>query len=379
MQRIYLDYNATTPVDPDVAAVVSSILSDIYGNPSSIHAEGRAARSVVEDARREVASLLRCSSEEIVFTGGGSESNNLAIKGVAEAHRDKGNHLVTSKVEHLSVLNAFTSLERKGWRVTYLDVDEKGRLDLDDLRAAVRDETVLVSLVTANNETGVIFPIREAVSIVKEKGAVFHTDAVQAVGKVDVDVDALDVDLLSIAAHKFYGPKGVGALFVRKGLTLEPLIHGGGQEMGRRSGTENVAAVAGFAKAAEMLKESLSAEAKRMEVLRRRLKRGIEETVDDVFFPVDEEGTLTNTLSVGFRGLSGESLVISLDLEGIAVSAGSACSSGALEPSHVLLAMGLDDEMVKGTIRISLGRWTTEEEIKRFLEILPPLVNRLRR
>lgn len=379
MNRIYLDYNATTPVDPAVVKTVTTVLKDIYGNPSSIHKEGRAARRILDDARDDVSDLLNCGPDEVVFTGCGSESNNLAIKGVARAYRDRGNHLITTKAEHPSVLNTFRYLESRGWRATYLDVDRDGKLDIDLLKSSISDDTVLVSLMMANNETGVICPIREAAALARERGVLFHTDAVQAVGKVGVDVEDLGVDLLSLAGHKFYGPKGVGALYVRKGTELEPVVHGGGQELGRRGGTENLADIAGLARAACMARESVPVEGERTRGLKSCLKAALDESVDDVTFIADKDNALPNTLSVSFKGLSGESLLMALDIEGVAVSAGSACSSGALKPSHVLTAMGLDDDVIRGTIRVSLGRWTTKEEIDTFLDILPPVVERLRK
>ena len=377
MKRIYFDYNATTPVDPAVSDFAASGLTNIYGNPSSIHREGRAARRAVDEARERVASLINCSAPEIVFCGSGSESNNLAIKGIVEANENRGKHLITSQVEHPSVLKTFKYLENRGWTVTFLDVDEMGTLDPEDLKSAIREDTVLVSLMMANNETGVIFPIREAAAIARERGVLFHTDAVQAVGKINVDVDDLNVDLLSLAGHKFYAPKGIGALYVRSGAVFGPLIHGGGQEDGRRGGTENIAGIMGLAKSAEMIKCLLRGEMDRLKTLKLHLKKGIEEKVEKVIFNVDHEHNLPNTLSVCFKGVSGESLLMALDLEGFALSAGSACSSGALSSSHVLTAMGLDEERINGTLRFSLGRWSEKKEIDLLLSLLPSIIERL--
>lgn len=377
MKRVYFDYNATTPVDPSVIEFVSDGLRHVFGNPSSIHVEGRKARRCVDEAREATASLINCQASELVFCGSGSECNNLAIKGIAEAYRDRGNHLITSMVEHPSVLNTFKELGNRGWQITYLEVDRQGNLDLYGLRASLREDTVLVSLMMANNETGVVFPVREAADITRGKGVLFHTDAVQAVGRIAVDIGDLNVDLLSLAAHKFYGPKGVGALYVRKGIDLRPLIRGGGQEDGRRGGTENIGGIMGLGRTSEIMKDLLPHEMTRLRDLKRYLKNGIAKSVRRSVFNADCERTLPNTLSVSFKGVSGESLVMALDMEGFAVSSGSACSSGALSPSHVLTAMGLDDDVVDGTIRLSLGRWNSMSEIDDFLKVLPGVIERL--
>ena len=377
MKRTYLDYNSTTPLDPAVMDFMNAASGSVYGNPSSIHLEGRKARAIIDESREAVASLLSCQASEIVFCGSGSESNNLALKGIAEAYKSKGKHLITSKVEHPSVINTFKYLEGKGWQVSYLDVDSLGNLNLNDLRDAIQSDTVLVSLMMANNETGVLFPIQEAASIAREKGVLFHSDAVQAVGKIDVNLGELDVDILSLAAHKFYGPKGVGALYVRKGTHLEPVIHGGGQEEGRRGGTENIAGIMGLARAAEIVKDLLPQEMETLKGLKLYMKEGLEKTIKNVVFNVDHDCNLPNTLSVSFKGISGESLIMALDLEGFAVSSGSACSSGALSPSHVLTAMNLDDETIDSTLRLSLGRWSRSSEIDDFLRVLPPIIERV--
>jgi len=378
MKRVYLDYNATTPVDPAVAEALAESVSNIYGNPSSLHAEGRASKNRLDDARESVASLINCLPEEIVFTGSGSEANNLAIKGAAEAMAGKGRHIISSTVEHPSVIKTLDFLEGKGWEITLLSVDRAGQIDLDELASALRDDTVLVSLMLANNETGVLFPLAEAARVAHEGGVLFHSDAVQAVGKIDVDVKAIGADLLSLAGHKFYAPKGTGALYVRKGLELSPLVHGGGQERGRRAGTEALSGIAALARASSIAKSVLPVESERIGGLRDRLKAGLLKSPGGVVFNAEGSPTLPNTLSVSFIGVSAESLLISLDLEGFAVSAGSACSSGALSGSPVLIAMGLDGEVIEGTLRISLGRWTGEEDVDRFLEALPPIIERLR-
>ena len=379
MKRVYLDYNATTPVDPAVAEAAAESISNIYGNPSSLHAEGRASKNRLDDAREPVASLINCLPSELVFTGSGSEANNLAIKGVAEALAGEGRHIISSAVEHPSVIKTLDYLEGKGWGITRLSVDRAGQIDLAELALALRDDTVLVSLMLANNETGVLFPLAEAVRMAHEKGAFFHTDAVQAVGKIDVDVKTLGVDLLSLAGHKFYAPKGIGALYVKKGLELSPIIHGGGQELGRRAGTEALSGIAALAKAASIAKSVLPAESERIGGLRDSLKAGLLNSLDGVVFNAEGSPSLPNTLSVSFSAVNAESLLISLDLEGFAVSAGSACSSGALSGSPVLTAMGLDKAVVEGTLRISLGRWTGKEDVDRFLEVLSSIIERLRK
>lgn len=379
MERIYFDYNATTPVDPQVAGAVSSCLASVYGNPSSIHAEGRTSHVFIDEARENVAGLLNCDPSEIIFTGCGSESNNTAIKGVAGKYEKKGRHIVTSRVEHPSILRTLDYLAEKGWKITYLDVDAKGNIDLEGLSASIGSETVLVSLMMANNETGCLFPIKKAAAIAHEKGVIFHTDAVQAVGKIHVDVNDLGVDLLSLAAHKFYGPKGVGALYAKKTIELAPLIHGGGQEFGKRGGTENLGGISGMSAAAVLVRKNLNEEMNKIKGLTDYLKCELKDKIKNIVFLPDHENKLSNTLCIGFRGLSGESLLMALDLEGIAVSAGSACSSGALSPSHVLTAMGIDDTLVNSAIRISLGRWSSRDEIDAFLKILTKIVDQLKK
>lgn len=378
MKRVYFDYNATTPVDPAVAEAVTESISNVYGNPSSLHAEGCASKNRLDDGRESVASLINCLPSELIFTGSGSEANNLAIKGVAEALAGKGRHIISSTVEHPSVIKTLLYLEEKGWEISLLSVDKAGQIDLAELDLALRDDTVLVSLMLANNETGVLFPLADVAEMVHKRGALFHSDAVQAVGKVDVDVKALDLDLLSLAGHKFYAPKGIGALYVRKGLELSPLVHGGGQELGRRAGTESLSGIAALAEAASIAKSKIPVESERIGAMRDSLKAGLKKNLDGVIFNAEDSPLLPNTLSVSFCGVSAESLLISLDLEGFAVSAGSACSSGALSGSPVLIAMGLDKAVIEGTLRISLGRWTTGEDVERFLKVLPPIIERLR-
>ncbi len=380
MKKVYLDYNATTPIDPQVFEVMLPYLKEEFGNPSSIHSFGSSGKSALDNSREKVAELLGARPKEVVFTGSGSESNNFAIKGVAFGLRERGNHLITTQVEHASVLETFRFLESQGFKVSYLGVDEHGLVDLDELRESMTADTILVSVMFANNETGVIMPIKEIAEVMKERGVVFHTDAVQAVGKIDVNLKNLPIDLLSFSSHKLYGPKGVGALFIRGRVNLSPLIHGGGQEKGRRSGTENVAGIVGLGKACEIVKED--AEYKmgdvRIKELRDELYAGIKERISAVRLNGHPEKRLPNTLNLSFEGAEGDSLVMNLDLEGIAVSTGSACSEGNVEPSHVLLAMGLTKEQVVSSLRFSLGRFTEKEDIKRVIEVLPKVVRRIR-
>jgi cysteine desulfurase len=355
-------------------------MKEEYGNPSSIHSFGRAGKAALDDAREQVAELLGACPKEIVFTSGGSESNNFAIKGIAFELREKGNHLITTRVEHASVLETFGFLETQGFRVTYLGVDRYGLIDLEELKEAITNDTILVSVIFANNETGVIMPLGEIAEIVKEKGIIFHTDAVQAVGKVDINLKSLPVDLLSLSGHKLYGPKGVGALFIRGGVKISPLIHGGGQERGKRSGTENVAGIVGLRKACEIIKEEVRSQESeaRIKKLRDELYEGILERIGGVRLNGHPKRRLSNTLNLSFEGAEGESLVMNLDLEGIAVSTGSACSEGNVEPSHVLLAMGLSRELAVSSLRFSLGRFTEKEDIERVLQVLPGVVERIR-
>ncbi|HZX14237.1 MAG TPA: cysteine desulfurase NifS, partial [Thermodesulfobacteriota bacterium] len=386
MKKVYLDYNATTPVDPRVLEAMIPYMKQEFGNPSSIHSYGRAGKAALDNSREQIAELLGARPKEIVFTSCGSESNNLAIKGIAFQLREKGNHLITTQVEHASVLETFGFLESQGFRVTYLGVDKYGLIDLEELKETITDDTILVSVMFANNETGVIMPIQEIAELVKEKGAIFHTDAIQAVGRIDVNLKNLPVDLLSLSGHKLYGPKGIGALFVRAGVetrhgvSLQPLIHGGGQERGRRSGTENVAGIMGLGKACEIFKEDAGYKMQdaRIKELRDELYEGISQRISGLKLNGHPEKRLSNTINLSFEDVEGESLVINLDLEGIAVSTGSACSEGNVEPSHVLLAMGLSKEQAVSSLRFSLGRFTEKEDIERVLEGLPGIVKRIR-
>ena len=386
MKRVYLDYNATTPIDPRVLEAMIPYMKEEFGNPSSIHSYGMAGKAALDNSREQIAELLGARPKEIVFTSGGSESNNFATKGIAFLLREKGNHLITTQVEHASVLETFGFLESQGFRVTYLGVDKYGLIDFGELREKITEDTILVSVMFANNETGVIMPIQEIAELVKEKGVIFHTDAIQAVGRIDINLKNLPVDLLSLSGHKLYGPKGIGALFVRTGVetchgvSLQPLIHGGGQERGRRSGTENVAGIMGLGKACEILKEDAGYKMQdaRIKELRDELYEGISERISGLKLNGHPEKRLSNTLNLSFEGVEGESLVMNLDLEGIAVSTGSACSEGNVEPSHVLLAMGLSKEQAVSSLRFSLGRFTRKEDIDRVLEVLPVIIGRIR-
>ncbi len=379
MHRVYLDHAATTPVHPAVAEAMARCLAETYGNPSSIHGFGREAKKAVEAAREQVAALIGARPQEIVFTSGGTEADNLAVLGAARARRDRGNHVITSAVEHHAVLDACEHLAgREGFRVTVLPVDGAGRVDPDELRRALTPETVLVSVMLANNEVGTVQPIRELAAIAKAAGALFHTDAVQGAGQIPVDVDALGVDLLSLSAHKFYGPKGAGALYVRKGVRLQPLVHGGGQERRLRPGTPNVPGIAGLGVAAELARREMAERAAHVARLRERLLAGLLERVPDLAVNGHPEERLPGLLNVSVLGVEGESILLNLDLKGIAASSGSACAAGSTEPSHVLKAMGLAPAALHGALRFSLGRGNTDADVDRLLEVLPPIVERLR-
>ena len=379
MDRIYLDYAATAPVLPEVLDAMLPFFMSQFGNPSGVHAFGRETRKAVEQARRRTADLLGADSREIVFTSGGSESNNLAIKGAAYSLRTKGNHIVTSKIEHPSVLNTCRWLEKQGFRVTYLPVDSCGTVSPEDVREAICPDTVLVSIMTANNEIGTVQHVSEVGKICRDKGVVFHSDAVQAAGMLKTDVRAMNVDLLSLSAHKFHGPKGTGALYVRKGTKLEAVIHGGEQERGLRAGTENVPGIVGLGKAAEIAGSEMKKNTAQIRELRDLLIQRIQEKVPDAFLNGHPVNRLPNNCHFSFSGIESEALLLRLDLAGISVSGGSACTSGSMEPSHVLQAIGLKDEMLRSGIRMTLGKETTREEIERTAQILPEIVADLRK
>ncbi|MFC2050220.1 cysteine desulfurase NifS [Chloroflexota bacterium] len=367
--RIYLDNNATTQVASEVREAMMPYLGVGHGNPSSIHGIGRGAREAIEKARRQVAKLINAQPRRIIFTGGGSEADNLVLKGVTFVQPDKGNHIITTTIEHPAVLSTCKFLEKLGYKITYLEVDRYGWLSPQKLRNAITDKTILVSIMMANNETGTILPIKELCAIAHEKDVLFHTDAVQAIGKISVDVQELDVDILSISGHKFHAPKGVGALYVRKGIELEPLIHGGQQEGGLRAGTENVPAIVGLGKAAELAMYALQ-DYERVKVLRDKLEEGIRKLVPDARLNGHPKNRLPNTLNLTLPGLRGESIVIALDQHGIALSSGSACKSGSPEPTHVLMAMGITEQDAHCSVRLSLSRYTTEEDIKETVSAL---------
>ncbi len=379
MNQIYLDYNATTPLDPLVLEEMLPYFSKDYGNPSSIHSFGNKAKSALDLSRDRLAALVNARPKEVTFTTGGSESNNYAIKGIAYALREKGNHLITTSVEHASCLETFSFLESQGFEVTYLDVDRNGLVDPEQLSGSIRESTILISCIYANNETGVINPIKTISGIANDKDIIFHTDAVQTLGKIEIDLKELNVDMASFSSHKIYGPKGVGALYIKMGVNPVSLLHGGGQERGKRSGTENVPGIAGFGKAAELVYKTFKDERKRIANLKELLKEGIFKSVEGVNINGNSPENLPNTLNLSFEGVEGESLVMNLDMEGIAVSTGSACSEGNVEPSHVLLAMGQSNTEAISSLRLSIGRFTTNEDIERFLEILPVITDRIRK
>ena len=378
MRRIYLDHNATTPTHTEVVKAMLPYYDEVYGNPSSIHQFGQEARKAIEEAREKVANFIGAKAEEIVFTSSGTEADNFAIKGSVYRNEKKDKHIITSSIEHHAVLNPFKYLEGNGFKVTFLPVDEYGILNPDDVRSAITDETILISIMYANNEVGTIEPIEEIGKIAKEKGIIFHTDAVQAVGKLRVNVNELNVDLLSLSGHKIYGPKGIGALYIRKGTKLEPLILGGHHERNRRAGTENVPGIVGLGKAVEIASKDMEKENKQLIYLRDRLWDGIKQKMDSVKLNGHPEKRIPNTLNASFKFIEGESMILNLDMKGIAVSTGSACTSGSLEPSHVLNAMGVDPATAQGSIRFSLGRDNTEEDIDYVLEVLPEIISRLR-
>ena len=377
--RIYLDHNATAPVDPSVVAAVTGALREQFGNASSIHSFGQTAKTVVDDARASVADLIGAGPQEIVFTSGGTESDNLAIRGVAEALQPaKRRHLIATSIEHEAVLNTFKALAKRGWTTTLLPVDDSGVVDPQALDAAITDDTALVSVMHANNEIGTIQPVAALAAIAHRHGALFHTDAVQSVGKLAVDVSGLGVDLLSLSAHKFYGPKGVGALWIRRGSRLVSTMTGGKQERNRRAGTENVPGIVGLGVASRLAVEKTDTEAQRLAALRDQLEVGILRCVPGTLVNGDTTRRIANTTNISFDRVEAESLLIALDLEGIAVSTGSACSSGTLEPSHVLRAMGLTPHRAQNSIRFSLGAGNTIAEVDRVLDALPRVVDKLR-
>jgi len=375
---IYVDHAATTYVKPEVFEEMKPYFTDLFGNPSSIYSLGRESRKAVENARSQIAYCLGAHPTEIYFTGSGTEADNWAIKGVAYANRKKGKHLITSAIEHHAVLHAFDYLKKEGFDVTYLPVDERGFVNPKDLAEAIRPDTTLVSIMFANNEIGTIQPIKELAAIAKEKGVVFHTDAVQAMGNIDVKVNDLGVDLLSMSAHKFYGPKGVGALYIRKGVRVDNFIHGGAQERNKRAGTENVAGVVGMAAALKLAYENLDEYNSHLRKLSDRLIDSVMERIPHVRLNGDREKRLPGNVNLSFQFIEGESLLLMLDMKGIQASSGSACTSGSLDPSHVLLAIGLPHEIAHGSLRITFGEKNTEQDVDYIVDNLVEIVGKLR-
>lgn len=374
----YFDYAATTPTRAEVVEEMMGYLSESYGNPSSIYSIARGNKKAVEDSREKIAKVLNAEKGEIYFTAGGSESDNWALKGIADSYSTKGKHIITSCIEHHAILHTCEYLETKGYEVTYLPVDEYGSIRIEDLKAAIRPDTILISIMFANNEIGTIEPIAEIGSIAKENGILFHTDAVQAVGHVPIDVKAMNIDLLSLSGHKFYGPKGIGCLYIKKGIKIKPLIHGGAQERNRRAGTENVPGIVGIGKAIELCAEELDTEMKRLSYLRDKMIKGILENIPYSRLNGHPENRLPGNVNISFEFIEGESMLLLLDSLGVCASSGSACTSGSLDPSHVLLAIGLPHEKAHGSLRLTMGHFTTEEQVDFVIEKLPPIVERLR-
>ena len=373
-----MDHNATTPVRPEVLEALLPYYQDRYANPSSVHAEGQDARVAVEEARERVAALLGSRAREIVFTGCGTESDNMAIRGVLAANETKGRHVVTTTIEHPGVLETCKYLETKDVEVTYVPVGGSGVVDPEDVGKAIRDDTVIVSVMHGNNESGSVQPVAEIGAIAKAQGTVFHTDAVQTAGKIPIDVNAMNIDLLALSGHKLNAPKGIGAIYIREGANMDALIYGGHQERNRRSGTENVAGIVALGKACELAMNEMDQETPRVTRLRDRLQDGLQERIPEAEVNGDAERRLPGTLNMSFRAVGGEPLLINLDLAGVAVSTGSACASGNTDPSHVLLAMGVPKDLIEGSLRFSLGYGNTEEDVDHIVEVLPDIVARLR-
>ncbi len=378
MKSIYLDHAATTPVDTEVVKTMLPYFTDIFGNPSSLHSFGQEAKRAIEGARESIASLIGAKPEEIVFTSGGTESDNFALKGVAHARKDKGAHIITSVIEHHAVLETCRYLEKQGFTVSYLGVDKYGAVDPDDVKKAITDKTVLVSIMHANNEVGTIQSIAEIGKIARERDVYFHTDAVQTFGHVPIDVNELNVDMLSASGHKLYGPKGIGILYIRKGTKITPFMHGGEQEKGRRASTHNVPGIVGMGKAVEVAGASMGEEAKKISALRDKFIKGVLENIDEVQLNGHPLMRLPNNVNVCINYVEGEAMILNLDMEGIACSSGSACSSASLEASHVLAALGVPPELAHSSLRFTLGRSTTEEDVDTVIAALPRIVGKLR-
>ncbi|KRU24150.1 cysteine desulfurase NifS [Clostridium sporogenes] len=379
-KQVYMDYSATTYTKPEVLEEMLPFFTENFGNPSSLYSFSDKTKKAVNLARERVSKALNAEKNEIFFTSGGSEADNWALKGIAYANKKKGNHIITTKIEHHAILHTAQFLEKEGFKVTYLPVDEEGFVSVEDIKNAITDETILVSVMFANNEIGTIEPIKEIGELCKEKNIYFHTDAVQAIGHVDIDVKDMNIDLLSMSAHKFYGPKGVGALYIKNGVKIQNLIHGGGQERGKRASTEDTAGIVGLGKAIELAMENMPEENEKLSNLRGKLIRGIEERIPEVKLngPKDMSRRLPNNVNFSFIGIEGETLLLDLDMNGIFGSTGSACASASLDPSHVLLSIGLPHETAHGSLRLSLGAKNTEEDIDYVLEVLPKIIKQRR-
>lgn len=378
MRQVYLDYSATTPVKKEVLDAMLPYFTELYGNPSSLYSIAAESKDALAKARKQVADLIGAGEKEILFTSCGTEADNWAVMGAADALKNKGNHIITTKIEHHAMLHSCEFLEKRGYDITYLDVDQEGRVDPAALRAAITDKTILISIMFVNNEIGTIEPIKELAAIAKERGVLFHTDGVQALGNVEIDVKDLGVDMMSMSAHKIYGPKGVGALYIRKGVRISNYLHGGAQENKKRAGTENLAGIVGFGKAAELAKEHLREHIRHTSSLRDRLISKVQSQLDHVYVNGSMEHRHPGNANMTFEFIEGEAMLLYLDMNGIAVSTGSACSSASLTPSHVLSALGIPVERIHGTLRFTIGDMTTEEDIDYVVEVLKNVVNKLR-
>lgn len=379
MKTIYLDYAATTPLDQRVEKAMKPYLTKKFGNTMSLHSFGQEAKLALEESREKVAGLINAKPEEIIFTGSATESNNLALKGVVFANKSKGNHIIISSIEHPCVMESAKWLEKQGFEVTRLLIDKYGFVNAEDVKKAIKTETILVSVIFASHEIGTIEPIAEIGKVCKEKGVYFHTDATQALGKIPIDVNKMNIDLLTASSHKIYGPKGAGLLFVRESVKLEPILHGGGQEKGLRSSTVNIPGIVGFAMACKLAKKGMAKESKRLEKMRDKLIKGVLDKIPGSHLNGHLKKRISNNANFWFEFVEGESIIIQLDLMGISASTGSACSSAKLEPSHVLLALGLKHQEAHGSVRLTLGRWTTEKEINYLLKVLPVVIKNLRK
>ena len=378
MRKVYLDHSATTPVRKEAADLAIEYMTDKFGNPSSIHSFGREAKKALEEARERLANLIGANPKEIYFTSGGTESDNIAILGAAFANSKKGKHIITSAIEHHAVLDTCKYLEKQGFEVTYLPVDDQGIVNIKELEKAIRPETILISVMHVNNEIGTIQDIASMSKLAKDKGILFHTDAVQSLGKIPIDVNELNIDMLTGSGHKIYGPKGVGILYIRRGTKIDSIMYGGSQERKQRPGTENLSSIVGFGLAAELAGKEIDEENKKQTKLRDKLIKGILESIPNTRLNGHHEKRIASNVNVSIEFIEGESLLLSLDMKGIGASSGSACTSGSLDPSHVLLAMGLSHEIAHGSLRMTLGRDTTEEDVDYVLEVLPQVVDRLR-